>query len=162
MTRYEESDRWLWRGGIPRSPLFPPQQVPSFPVALVLMSLPMGPQVDGPLERGRDARWKDVPDIFWRDVNGKKVYLRSRVVPATIVSAGGANVSEAIGMLMDGALDLNPQELPPVFNPDVVALGVAPGPGNVQPMFGGAGHKLQFCPLPAFFVVLYVSSLIGH
>ena len=54
---------------------------------------------------------------------------------------------------MDGALDLNPQELPPVFNPDVVALGVAPGPGNVQPMFGGAGHKLQFCPLPAFFVV---------
>ena len=111
----------------------------------------MGPQVDGPLERGRDARWKDVPDIFWRDVNGKKVYLRSRVVPATIVSAGGANVSEAIGMLMDSALDLNPQELPPVFNPDVVALGVAPGPGNVQPMFGGAGHKLQFCPLPAFF-----------
>ena len=54
------------------------------------------------------------------------------------------------------------KSFPPVFNPDVVALGVAPGPGNVQPMFGGAGHKLQFCPLPTFFVVLYVSSLIGH
>jgi hypothetical protein len=97
-----------------------------------------------------------------RDVNGEKVYLRSRVVPATIVSAGGANVSEAIGMLMDGALDLHPQELTLVFNPDVVALGVPPGPGNVQPMFGGASHKLQFCPLAAFFVVLYISSFIGH
>src|SRR5439155_25517390 len=106
---YEESDMRLSRRGIPRSPLFPPQQVPSFPVALVLMSLPMGPQVAGPLERGRDARWKDVPDIFWSDVNGKKVYLRPPVVPATIVSAGGATVSEAIGMFMDGALDLHPQ-----------------------------------------------------
>jgi len=120
----------LWRGGIPRSPLFPPQQVPSFPVALVLMSLPMGPQVDGPLERGRDARWKDVPDIFWRDVNGKRVYLRSRVVPATIVSAGGANVSEAIGMLMDGALDLHPQELPPGIQSRRRSVGSRPRAGQ--------------------------------
>jgi hypothetical protein len=54
-------------------------------------------------------------------------------------------------MLMDGAPDLHPQEPPPVFNPDVVALGVAPGPGNGQPVFGGASHKLTVRPTRRVF-----------
>src|SRR5580700_787461 len=98
------------------------------------------------------ADGEDVPGIDGDDQGGEEVELVRAV--NDVAGADGAGVG--VAALVDGALDLDTEEVTVVVGGDVVGGGFSPGLGDAESAFGGALHETEFGPLSAKFVVLDV------
>jgi len=91
---------------------------------------------------------EDVPDVDGDDVGGEEVDLRGGVRGAVVVEAA------AIGFFLaalQGAFDLDAEEVAEVVDGEVVGSGVSPGLGENEAELGGALHETEFGPLSAEF-----------
>jgi hypothetical protein len=91
------------------------------------------------------ADGEDVPRIGGNHIRGDEVDLVGSVGDAI----GGEAAAVGIPTLLDGAFDLDAAEASVVVGGDVVGCAVAPGFGDTESEFGGAGHEAQFGPLAA-------------
>jgi len=131
--------------------------VPGFLVAGVFGIFAVGGEEDVGLTVGGGQR-EDVPGVGGDDVGGDEVDAGRGVgdsVGADVALVGGA-------ALVQGAFDLDADEVSVVVDGEVVRGAVAPGLGDVESVLGGAGHEAQFGPLSAGFGVLNVDPSIGH
>ncbi|SRR5712692_6427613 len=136
-----------------------PQQMPSLHVGLVLMAATRRRQnnrVDGCSYH--DRGWDDVPDVFWNDVGGQKIELRTRVRTGPDVWPHFARVSSALPA--HGRFHLHPQEPALCFHDEVISRRISPGLGNCQPVSCRLGHKLCFRPLAPLLRILDYHRLL--
>jgi len=100
----------------------------------------------------------DVPGVGGDYVGGDEVDL----VGAVGDSVGGDAAAVGVPAVLLGAFDLDAAEAGAVFGGEVVGRGVAPGLGDAEAEFGGAGHETELRPLAAGFGVADVHSFIWH
>ncbi len=131
--------------------------MPGFFVGGVFGFLAVGSEEDGGLGVG-GGEGEDVPDVGGDDVSGEEVDLRGSVGRAIVVEAA------AVGLLLaalQGAFDLDAEEVAEVVDGEVVGGVVAAGLGKDESEFGGAELEAEFGPLSAEFGVLDVYAF-GH
>jgi hypothetical protein len=114
------------------------EKIPGFEVTLVFLALAAGGEHEVAFEGDDYGGGHDVPGVFENDVDGEEIDLAASVVLAA-AGADAANVSVAEAGY--GGFDLDAEEASVVFNGDIVTLGVSPGLGDAESVFGGAGHE---------------------
>ena len=114
----------------------------------------MGAEEDIGLGMG-GGEGEDVPDVGGDDVGGEEVDLRGGVGGAVVVEAAAVGLFLAA---LQGALDLDAEEVAEVVDGEVVGSGVSPGLGENEAELGGALHETEFGPLSAEFGELDVGA----
>src|SRR5579863_4019886 len=100
---------------------------------------------------------EDVPGVGGDYVGGEEVQLVGGV--EDVAGADGADIG--VAALVDGALDLDAEEVALVIGGYVVGGGFSPGLGDAETEFEGALKKAEFGPLSAEFGVLDVVRAFG-
>jgi len=88
---------------------------------------------------------EDVPGVGGDHVGGDEVDLVAGIWDVV----GGEVAAVGVPSLGLGAFDLHANEAALVLDGEIVWGVVAPGFGDAQAEFGGAGHEAQFYPLAA-------------
>ena len=120
------------------------QQVPSFEILRIFLTLPGGIKKDHMGMARQDRRGDDVPGIFEDEVDGEEIDFAADIGLSGL--AENAYVAPAMPAISRG-FDLYPHETPVAFEGEVVAGGVTPRMADAKSEFGGDGHESQLCPL---------------
>ncbi len=120
------------------------EQVPGFQEFGVARVFAVGgePDVEGTAE---GSERQDVPGVGGNDVGGDEIDLGGGVGAAAVADRTNVRLQP----LLAGAFDLDAEEASVVLDGEVVGSVFAPGLGDAESEFGGAGHEAQFGPLSA-------------
>jgi hypothetical protein len=139
--------------------------MPSLFVSGVFGMLAVGGEEDVGLGVG-GGEGEDVPDVGGDDPStslrtgssGEEVDLGRGVGGAVVVEAAAVGIFLAA---LEGAFDLDAEEVAEVVDGEVVGGAVSAGAGEDEAEFGGAELETEFGPLPAELGVLDVGAA-GH